>query len=88
MVDERDVRLVLHELGLQPVNRQVAVGVQHHVVMLAQPGGGIVDDLPLTRGQALVGEFAGVDARNLGQDSVHQCLRRLLQREVVDLVPL
>ena len=88
MVDERDVRLVLHELGLQPVNRQVAVGVQHHVVMLAQPGGGIVDDLPLTRGQALVGELAGVDACNLGQDPVHQCLRRLLQREVVDLVPL
>lgn len=86
MVDERDVGLVLDQLCFQPVNSEVAVRVQHHVVMLPEPGGGVVDNLPLVRVQILVGDLAGINPRHFGQDAVHQRLSGLLQGQVVDLV--
>ena len=86
MVNKGNIRLVLHQFGFQAVDRQVAVRINHHVVVLPQPGRSIVDDLPFVRVQCFVGQFAGINPRHFGQDAVHQGFGGFFQGQVVDPV--
>ena len=83
MVHKCHVRLILHQFGFQPINGQVAVRIQHHVMVLPESSRGVVNDSALPFIQPLICNFAGINAGYFRQHPIHQGLCRLFQSEIV-----